>query len=258
MTAPGVILLFDARDQLAGSDSAERLLEAKLKFPEQVHALCFPAGIRPDSFRLARRRQIARGLVEVSFSPGKSAPEQIEQIEELRVLQRWLEQILRDAGDRPDPAKRTPSGPQTRQRDDDSADGSSGASDVERRIQLRERLRKQVPLLTADTWARLAGNRGKNPSAALGKYKSAGRLFAVTDGNRDLYPAFQFSEADSRPKDTIATVLEHVPLEARGWPLLSWFNAPNVFLGNQKPLEAIDSDPDAVAEAADRFYGRDD
>jgi hypothetical protein len=174
---------------------------------------------------------------------------------ELQVLQRWLEgRPMRDSHrkirvirSKPDSAK-----------DDGHHDvNSPHLSPIERRIALRNQLRKEVALMTADKWKEWSGSRGKNPSAALGKHKAKGRLFAVTDDDRDFYPAFQFSE-DAKPKPAIAQVLAHVPEADRGWPLLSWFNAGNVFLKDQKPMDVIDSDPQAVAEAADRFFGRDD
>jgi hypothetical protein len=39
---------------------------------------------------------------------------------------------------------------------------------------------------------------------------------------------------------------------------LSWFNAPNVLLNGRAPLDAIDTDTEAVVDAAERFYGYDD
>lgn len=122
---------------------------------------------------------------------------------------------------------------------------------------LRDKLFETIPSVDAKTWSSRRGNSGVNASAALGKYRSAGKLFAVDRGGRFLYPEFQFTEADL-PHLVMKDVLAAVPEDARGWPLLSWFDAPNVHLGGSKPREAIAKTPDQVLMAAQRFYGSDE
>jgi hypothetical protein len=252
--APGVVLLLNERDQLTGSDKVEQLIKSEPKRFDVVHAVCFPAGFK-RTVQWVRRRKLEDGVWEVAFSTESQVPRHVEEWKELQVLQRWLESILqhRDAA----PAHSGGTDPLSVLQHDDDDDQTQKASSLSRRTALRDRLRKDIEMIYAGQWASLAGNSGRNPSAALGKYKAQGRLFAVSDGNRDMYPAFQFSD-DTKPKPAIAQVLTQVPEAARGWPLLSWFNARNVFLKNRKPLDVIDSDPDAVADAADRFFGRDD
>lgn len=255
-TARDLVLLLDNEAQLSGATPLAQLIRSGPSHFDTVHALCFPAGISRGNVRVVKRRKLARGFWEMGFSTAGPATQQRKDSQELELVLLWLQGIkLRPRKTEP-PDAPVPSS-STTDRDDD--DGTSPMPEsVARRIALRDRLREEVPLITAEQWAKLSGNTGRNPSAALGKYKATGRLFAVTHGNQHLYPAFQFSENDARPKPAIAAVLERVPEPARGWPLLSWFNAPNVFLHNRKPLEALDSDPQAVVDAADRFYGRDD
>ena len=138
-----------------------------------------------------------------------------------------------------------------------SNDQTARASDpVQTAIEIRERLQQAVPLLDAATWAKWRGVKS-NPSAALGKYKRQGRVFAIQSGNRDLYAAFQFDE-DAEPRPVIKDVLKIIPEDARGWSLLSWFDAKNVLLNGRKPSEVLASDAAAVLSAAARFYSRED
>lgn len=257
-TARDLVLLLDYEARLSGSDHIAQLIRRGPRVFDTVHALCFPAGISRGLVRVLKRRRIAKGFWEVGFSTLQPTLEPRQENQELELVLLWLQEIKDRPRTTARPDDQVSSATGTDDRDDDDNGASSVPESVARRIALRDRLREEVPLITAEQWSRLSGNTGRNPSAALGKYKAAGRLFAVTRGNQHLYPDFQFSENEARPKPAIAAVLERVPEPARGWPLLSWFNAPNVFLGNRKPLEAIDSDPQRVAEAADRFYGRDD
>jgi hypothetical protein len=130
------------------------------------------------------------------------------------------------------------------------------ADPVANAIEIRERLKRSVNLIDSAKWAKWRGVQS-NPSAALGKYKKGKRIFAVRSGNRDLYPAFQFAE-NAQPLPVVQKILKIVPKEARGWSLLSWFEARNAFLKNRKPSEVVASEPAAVLRAAARFYSRDD
>jgi hypothetical protein len=128
---------------------------------------------------------------------------------------------------------------------------------VRKAIEIREKLHQSVNFVDSATWAKARGNRS-NPSAALGKYKRKGRIFSVRSGKRDLYPTFQFADNTAEPLPVIEEILQAVPKEAQGWPLLSWFEAKNVLLSDRKPSQVLASEPDAVLRAAVRFYSRDD
>jgi hypothetical protein len=122
---------------------------------------------------------------------------------------------------------------------------------------LRNRLFETIPSVDARTWSSRRGNTGENASAALGKHRSNGRLFAVDRGGSLFYPEFQFTE-DDLPRPIMKDLLATVPADARGWPLLSWFDAPNAHLDGRKPREVVASRPDKVLKAAQRFYGSDE
>lgn len=124
--------------------------------------------------------------------------------------------------------------------------------DMEELIGLRKRIRESVPMLDSEQWGQWRGV-SNNPSATLAKYREQGRLFAVRQGRNYLYPRFQFTQ-DAAPLDAVADVLKVVPEDARGWPLLSWFEAPSTLLGGRKPSEVLAKDPAAVRIAAADFY----
>src|SRR6185312_14056627 len=120
---------------------------------------------------------------------------------------------------------------------------------------LRKRLREGTPMLDSEQWGRWRGVT-TNPSASLAKYREQGRLFSVREGRNYLYPRFQFDQ-DAAPLAAVADVLKVVPEDARGWPLLSWFEAPSTLLGGRKPSEVLAKDPTGVREAAADFYSDD-
>lgn len=130
-----------------------------------------------------------------------------------------------------------------------------GNHNIDELIGLRKRLRESVPMLDSDQWGKWRGVT-TNPSATLAKYREQDRLFSVREGRNYLYPRFQFTR-DAAPLEAVAEVLEVVPQDAKGWPLLSWFDAPCVLLGGRKPMDVLAQDPVAVRDAAADFYGDD-
>ena len=127
--------------------------------------------------------------------------------------------------------------------------------DMEELIGLRKRIRESVPMLDSEQWGQWRGV-SNNPSATLAKYREQGRLFAVRQGRNYLYPRFQFTQ-DAAPFDAVADILKVVPEDARGWPLLSWLEAPSTLLGGRKPSEVLAKDAAAVRAAAADFYSDD-
>lgn len=260
VTAPKRVLLLDFKDQLTGVHEVKQLTTFGPSLFSAIHALCFSSALHSQLLRTSRRRQIDRNIWEVTVSWLSVVNEPAQDSIELKELLGLLERFSKDASVLTKTATQTerlPKQSTAREEEDDQGGQSPHLSAVERRIALRNQLRQEVALITVDKWKEWSGASGKNPSAALGKHKREGRLFAVLDNDRDFYPMFQFSE-DAKPKPAIAQVLERVPEAARGWPLLSWFNAGNVFLKDQKPMDVIDSDPKAVADAAARFFDSDD
>jgi hypothetical protein len=123
-------------------------------------------------------------------------------------------------------------------------------TEAARWAEIRAEWLKRHPALTAAEVARLAGSNTVNPSALLNGWVEAGRVFGLTQGRQRLYPAFQIGR-DGQPKEAFRTLLTALDSRLDGWPLAIWLTKPNAeFDGWATPLDVIERDPEAVAEAA--------
>jgi len=89
-----------------------------------------------------------------------------------------------------------------------------------------------------------------NPRSVAAKARR-GELLAVTRGDRNLYPAFQFSGGTVRAG--IRDILAVLPFR-NGWSRLSFLLSPDPGLDDRLPIEAFATDPEAtlaLAAAAD-------
>ena len=101
--------------------------------------------------------------------------------------------------------------------------------DTPERVQ--ERLLKEVHFISRD-W----NVNGHILSDALIRYREDRQIFSViTDNDGELFPAFQFHF--KFPFPAIKTILDSVPQEVVGWPLLTWFATRNTFLGLKRPMD---------------------
>ena len=114
--------------------------------------------------------------------------------------------------------------------------------------ELRARFLREVPCLTAAEVGRNAHSRSSNPSEPASRWKRERRVFAVTRGKSDLFPAFQFGEA-GRPRPVIHAVLEVLPPEMTAWQTAFWFTSGNGWLDGAAPMERLE-DREAVLAAA--------
>lgn len=85
-----------------------------------------------------------------------------------------------------------------------------------------------------------------NPKSVAAKARR-NELLAITRGDRNLYPAFQFG--NGRVRSGIREILEVLPL-TNGWSRLSFLLSPDPGLDDRSPIEAFESDPDATLEIA--------
>jgi hypothetical protein len=123
-------------------------------------------------------------------------------------------------------------------------------TEAARWAEIRAEWLRKHPALTAAEVAELAGSGTVNPSALLNGWVEAKRVFGLTQGRRRLYPAFQIGR-DGQPKEGFRTLLAALDGELDGWPLAIWLTKPNAeFGGWATPLDVIERDPEAVAEAA--------
>jgi len=126
------------------------------------------------------------------------------------------------------------------------------------RMALRERIRADVPLLSAAEVASAAGYSATNPRTYSQRLRERGAL-AVREGNTYVFPAFQFT-ADGRLREEMADVLAAVqaarePAEVEeGWSALVWFYSPTGLLAGQRPMDVFAEHPMKVVEAARRQF----
>jgi TIR domain len=114
-------------------------------------------------------------------------------------------------------------------------------------------LLESIPMLDSKQWAQLSGSSSTDPAAELSRYRRSGRVFAVLDAHTYWYPAFQF-DSSGLPLSVIAEILQIVPTDVQGCPLLTWFDAPSAALASRKPRERVKEDPVQVLQAAADFY----
>jgi hypothetical protein len=82
-------------------------------------------------------------------------------------------------------------------------------------------------------------------------WKAENRLVGVPLGDEVVYPRFQFTE-EGEPRRIIAPALHALRADptVTAWQAALWFIAPNGWLGGRRPVDLLDSEPDAVVEAA--------
>ena len=113
----------------------------------------------------------------------------------------------------------------------------------------RKNFLKKEHLFSSADVARRSGSTARNESAKASRWKSEGRIFSVTSGNADRYPAFQFSVESGEPLPIMRAILE-VFREMNDWQIALWFAAANAWLGDRRPLDVIHREADAVLDAA--------
>ncbi len=84
----------------------------------------------------------------------------------------------------------------------------------------------------------------QGPSA---EWKREGRIFAIHDGEKDLFPAFQF--ADGEPLPVIKEILEALPDYLSPWQTAFWFESGNGWLGGEIPQECLKNKSEVIDAA---------
>ncbi len=120
-------------------------------------------------------------------------------------------------------------------------------SQARRNAEARQALVEEFGLLSAEQIHRLARSRAANQFSTATRWRHQGRIFGIEEQDRVWFPAFQFG-SDGRPLPVIRQVLEH--LGGEGWQTALWFLAGNGWLGGQRPVDLLVSNPGAVVEAA--------
>lgn len=125
--------------------------------------------------------------------------------------------------------------------------GSERMLQLRMQAEAREAFLKNVPLLDSADVGELLGSKAQNTSAMASRLKREGKLFAITYRGVDLYPADQI--VDGEPSPAIPHILEAFSGDSP-WTVALWLNSPSGWLGGDKPLDLLATEPDRVAEAA--------
>jgi hypothetical protein len=93
-------------------------------------------------------------------------------------------------------------------------------------------------------------SRAANRHALAARWRKEGRIFGVPYRSQTLYPAFQFDESGAlRP--AIALVLAALPrARMSDWETALWWTAANGRLDGRRPVDLLDTEPEAVVTAA--------
>ncbi|HYU31744.1 MAG TPA: hypothetical protein VEW48_06245 [Thermoanaerobaculia bacterium] len=124
------------------------------------------------------------------------------------------------------------------------------ALQARRNAEARASLVRDFGALTSTQVAELAGSRASNRAALANRWKQEGRIFSVNYEGATLYPAFQL-DAEGRPWPVIAEVIRTLGSKSTDWELALWFTTNVGWLDGQRPVDLLESDPAAVAEAAE-------
>ncbi len=114
----------------------------------------------------------------------------------------------------------------------------------------RAALLEEFGALTSLEVADAAGSKATNRAALANRWKQEGRIFGVSVQGETRFPAFQF-DSEGRPREIISQIFKDLskggPTE---WQVALWFTRANGWLGGRRPVDLLDSEPDALKEAA--------
>lgn len=129
--------------------------------------------------------------------------------------------------------------------------------EMAQRLAIRHaRILNEFGAFTAEELADANRSQATVRSALADNWRKRRQVFAVphpdkTARGRDVYPAFQFE--DHKPIKAVAAVLEAFGERKAPWKLALWFTSNNGWLpASKRPVDLLQSNPDAVIEAARR------
>jgi len=111
-------------------------------------------------------------------------------------------------------------------------------------LEAEEALIQQAGGLKDAKW--VAEYLGITPKSVAAKARRH-ELLAISRGDRNFYPAFQFRNGGIVPG--VRELLEVLPL-TNGWSRLSFLLSPDPGLDDRPPIEAFETDPEAALEVA--------
>lgn len=134
---------------------------------------------------------------------------------------------------------------------------SQAEAEMAQRLAVRHaRVLNEFGYFTAEQLADMNHSRSGNRSALADNWRKRRQVFAVPHPDRsarerDVFPAFQFDHG--KPIKLVQTVLEIFDGRKTPWKLALWFTSNNGWLpDNARPVDLLQADPQAVAQAARR------
>jgi hypothetical protein len=121
-------------------------------------------------------------------------------------------------------------------------------SNADDELALRAAVAAEFGVWSAAEAGRRIGSRGHSPAAAIRRWAAQGKLLTVPVAGLDHYPGFAFG-LDGRPRSVLVRVASAVP-ERTGWALVAWLVSPQDALGGARPVDLLETNPDAVVAAA--------
>jgi hypothetical protein len=118
------------------------------------------------------------------------------------------------------------------------------------------RVLNEFGFATAEQLADANQSRAANRNALADNWKKRRQVFAVRHRDesgrpREVFPLFQFE--DHKPIKVVQSILEAFGEHKAPWKLALWFASNNGWLpGQARPVDLLESDPDAVVQAARR------
>ena len=113
---------------------------------------------------------------------------------------------------------------------------------------LRTAVTAEFGVWSAAEAGRRIGSRGHSPTAAIRRWAAQGNLLTVPVAGLDHYPGFAFGP-DGRPRRVLTRVAAAIPGRT-GWDLVAWLVSPHDALGGARPVDLLDTDPEAGVAAA--------
>jgi hypothetical protein len=120
-----------------------------------------------------------------------------------------------------------------------------------RNAEARDALLREFGAMTSAQIGERAGSKSPNRAALAHRWKSDGRIFAVSHQGLNYFPGFQFTE-DGQPVEIIKDVLHLLGNKLAPWELALWFTRRNGWLSGRRPVDFLRTEPEEVLLAAAR------
>jgi hypothetical protein len=119
-----------------------------------------------------------------------------------------------------------------------------------RNAEARTQLLQEFGALTGDQIGE-EHSQAQNRHALAARWRKEGRVFGVPYRGQTLYPGFQFDPVSGQVKPAVREVLARLPRDRMSdWESALWWTAANGWLRDRRPVDVLDDEPDAVADAA--------